>query len=124
MGLERTIAPTFSEQRRNHGNRTGWPGGHARRHGELSTARIVPRPTVRANYTSPLAHTTVSKLSGLLGYMVTRTAQPNFIQFEKGEATIQFPVDSTPVGAIGLVSHMAARYASVQPFPQVRAMLK
>jgi hypothetical protein len=49
MGLGRTIAPTFSEERRNHGNRAGWPGGHARRHGEPSTSRIVPRPTVCAN---------------------------------------------------------------------------
>ena len=56
--------------------------------------------------------------------MLTGVAQPYLIQFEQRVAPLEFPVDRTRLGTIGLVSDMSARSASIQSFSQVGAMFK
>ena len=53
----------------------------------------------------------------LVNLMLASKAQAHVIQFEKREATFQLPVNGAAVGSARLVSDMAARSASIQPFP-------
>ena len=53
----------------------------------------------------------------LVNRMLATRAQAQMIQFEKREATFQFPVNGAAVGSARLVSDVAARSASIQPFP-------
>jgi hypothetical protein len=56
--------------------------------------------------------------------MLTCEAQSHRVQLKKRKAALQSPIDGTRVGAVWFVSDMAARSASVQPLPQVRASFK
>ena len=57
----------------------------------------------------------------LVNLMLAKRAQAHMIQFEKREATFRFPVNGAAVGSARLVSNMATRSSSIQPFVCVEA---